>query len=38
MTRASGPVMKAAQVSVSCGGVGGMWLGASRNISSLNDL
>ena len=38
MTPKSGPVMKAAQVSVSCGGVGGMWLGASRIISSLSDV
>ena len=30
--------MKAAQVSVSCGGVAGMWLGASRIISSLSDV
>ena len=38
MTPASGPVMKAAQVTVSCGGATGMWLGAPRNNSSLNDL
>ena len=38
MTPTSGPVMKAAQVAVSCGGVVGMWLGASRIISSLSDV
>ena len=38
MTPTSGPVMKAAQVAVSCGGVAGMWLGVPRNTSSLNDV